>query len=75
MFDPNDNEMQFSANEIFMQLEETDIAHINNELFDLAMIEDKFDQQDLLEAVRGGKNGDSSAIRKLYINTISEMMQ
>lgn len=75
MFDPNDNKEYFSASEILDLLESADFAYINDESYDLAMVTDKIDIEEMKEAIQESLTGDSSIIRKLYIDTIAGLME
>lgn len=72
MFDPNDDVEQLSSSETLDLLEVTDVAYINDELFDLAMVTDKIDIEEMKEVFQELLSS-SPMVRKLYIDTIGGM--
>lgn len=75
MFDPNDNAENLSASEILNNLLKTDFAYINNESYDLSMITDKVDIENMKEAFQSDIKGDNTAVLHVYLNVILEMME
>lgn len=61
-----------SASETLDLLELTDVAYINDELFDKAMVTDKVDVE-AMRSVIHELSKTNPLVRRLYIDTISEL--
>lgn len=75
MFDPNDNIEQHSAHELFQMLRDGDSVYINDEIYDLSMVTDKFDNNQLTECVQSQVTGDMTFTYKTYIDVIAGLME
>jgi hypothetical protein len=71
----SDEPEQYSANELVNMLIANECTWINNELYDLAMITDKIDAEKLKEFTGSCLFGESPPIKKLYIDTVAEIMK
>ena len=69
-----DEPEQTAAIEILNQLLKTDIAYINDELYDLSMVTDRVNTEAMKEAFQSDVKGDSSAVLQVYLAVILEIM-
>ena len=74
MFSPDDNENQYSAHELFQMLRDGDSVFLNDEIYDLSMVTDKFDNNQLTECVQSQVTGDMTFTHKTYIDVIAGLM-
>ena len=70
-----DEPEQYSANELVDMLVANVCTWINGELYDVAMINDKMDAEKLKEFAGSCLFGQSPPIKKLYIDTVAEIME
>ena len=70
-----DEPAQYSANELVDMLIANECTWINGELYDVAMITDKMDTEQLKEFAGSCLFGQSPPIKKLYIDTVAEIME
>ena len=70
-----DEPAQYSANELVDMLIANECTWINGELYDVAMINDKMDAEQLKEFAGSCLFGESPEIKKLYIDTVAQVMQ
>ena len=74
MFDDSDNKDQFSAHELFVKLKNDESIFINDEIYDLSMVTDKFDEEQLRECVQRQAEGDMNHTHQTYIDVIKGLL-